>query len=110
MASRVGNMLFTSGIFGRDPVTDEMPESVEQQCINCLVNLRRVLDEAGAKATDVAQVAIYLKDNSARSHFNAPWVEMFPDEHSRPARHAHIVPGLNGAIQIQAIAVIEGKD
>jgi len=108
MASKVGNMLFTSGIFGRDPDTNELPESAEEQCANTLKNLARVLEKAGGKPGDVAQVSVYLKDNATRPLFNKPWVEMFPDEHSRPARHAHIVPGLAAAIQIAAIAVIEG--
>jgi len=110
MASRVGNMLFTSGIFGRDPDTNELPESAEEQCANCLKNLGRVLEKAGAKPGDVAQVSVYLKDNATRPLFNGPWLEMFPDEHSRPARHAHIVPGLAAAVQIQAIAVIQGRE
>jgi enamine deaminase RidA (YjgF/YER057c/UK114 family) len=108
MASKVGNMLFTSGIFGRDPETNELPAPAEEQCANCLRNLGRVLEKAGAQPSDVAQVAVYLKDNSTRPLFNVPWLEMFPDEHSRPARHAHIVPGLAAAVQIQAIAVIQG--
>ena len=108
MASKVGNMLFTSGIYGRDPDTNELPESPEEQCRNCLRALGRVLEKAGAVPSDVAQVSVYLKDNSTRPLFNVPWLEMFPDEHSRPARHAHIVPGLAAAVQIQAIAVIQG--
>ena len=50
MASKVGNMLFTSGIFGRDPDTNELPESAEEQCANCLKNLGRVLEKAGSEA------------------------------------------------------------
>jgi enamine deaminase RidA (YjgF/YER057c/UK114 family) len=109
MACRIGGYLFTSGIFGRDPVTAEMPESAEQQCANTLRNLANVLKKAGAEPGDVSNVAVYLKDNSTRPLFNAPWLEMFPDQPDRPSRHAHIVPGLAGAVQIQATAVIQSQ-
>ena len=48
------------------------------------------------------------KDNSVRPLVNKPWVEMFPDEANRPARHALIMPNLNFDLQIQARAVIQG--
>ena len=108
MACRVGNVLFTSGISGADPQTGEMPSSQEQQARNAFANLQRVLDKAGAVPGDVVYVSVMLKDNAYRELVNKPWVEMFPDEANRPARHALIMPNLNFDLQIQARAVIQG--
>jgi 2-iminobutanoate/2-iminopropanoate deaminase len=108
-ASRVGNMLFTSVIAGRDAATGKVPDSVEEQAENAFLILRNILVRAGASSGDVAFVTVFLKDNSSREHVNKPWVEMFPDEHSRPARHAIIDPDLGAALQIQAVAVIQGS-
>jgi 2-iminobutanoate/2-iminopropanoate deaminase len=109
MACRVGNMLFTSGISGADPATGQVPASQEQQAYNAFANLQHVLDKAGATPGDVVYIAVMLKDNAYRELVNKPWVEMFPDETDRPARHALIMPNLNFDLQIQARAVIQPK-
>ena len=48
MASRVGNLLFSSGISGRDQATGKAAETIEEQCGWCFKNLARVLDLGGA--------------------------------------------------------------
>jgi enamine deaminase RidA (YjgF/YER057c/UK114 family) len=80
-------MLFTSVIGGRDLVTGKVPDSAEEQARNVFKILQKVLDKFGATAGDVAMVHVFIKEPSVRALVNVPWVEMFPDEHSRPARH-----------------------
>jgi 2-iminobutanoate/2-iminopropanoate deaminase len=106
MAARAGNILYTSGVMGADPQTGQIPAAVEDQARNCFRNLATVLAKAGAKTTDVVKVTVYIKSNSNRQAVNPPWLEMFPDEHSRPARHQTVVETLNFDIQIEAMAVI----
>jgi 2-iminobutanoate/2-iminopropanoate deaminase len=107
-AARTGNMLYTSVIAGRDPETGKVPEDPAQQAVNAFAILRKILDTAGAAPGDVAMVNVYLKDNAYREHVNKPWVEMFPDEHSRPARHSFIDANFTG-VQIQAVAVVQPR-
>lgn len=107
-ASRVGNMLFTSVIAGRDAESGKVPDAPEEQAANAFKILRSILEKAGATPGDVAHVTVFLKDNSFRAHVNKPWVEMFPDEHSRPARHAIVDPNLGSALSIEAVAVVQG--
>ena len=108
MAARAGNILYTSGVMGADPQTGQIPPAVEEQARNCFRNLATVLAKAGAKTTDVVKVTVYIKSNNNRQAVNPPWLEMFPDEHSRPARHQTVVETLNFDIQIEAMAVIQG--
>ena len=108
MAARAGNILYTSGVMGADPQTGQIPPAVEEQARNCFRTLATVLAKAGAKTTDVVKVTVYIKSNNNRQAVNPPWLEMFPDEHSRPARHQTIVETLNFDIQIEAMAVIQG--
>ncbi|HLF76945.1 MAG TPA: RidA family protein [Dehalococcoidia bacterium] len=108
MAARAGNILYTSGIMGADPDTGQLPPTVEEQARNCFRNLRTVLEKAGAKTTDVVKLTVYIKSNNNRQAVNPAWLEMFPDEHSRPARHQTVVETLNFDIQIEAMAVIQG--
>src|SRR2546428_7257582 len=44
-----GNLVFTAGMVGVDPVSKKLPESVEEQTRQTLRNLRAALSAAGAK-------------------------------------------------------------
>jgi 2-iminobutanoate/2-iminopropanoate deaminase len=106
MATRVGNILYTSGIMGKSMETGEFPESVEDQARECFKNLAAILAKAGASADDVVKVTVFIKSNNTRQAVNPAWLEMFPDAHSRPARHQTVVETLNFDIQIEAMAVL----
>jgi 2-iminobutanoate/2-iminopropanoate deaminase len=108
MVTRVGNVVFTSGVMGSDPETGKMPESVEEQAANCFKNLVNALAKAGARPGDIGHVSVMLKSGSSRQAVNPPWLELVPDEHSRPTRHATVIENLNFAVQIEAIAVVQG--
>ncbi len=108
MASRVGNIVMTSGVMGADPATGEVPASLEEQAKNCFRNLENVLAKAGATKDDVVRVTVFIKSNANRQLVNPPWLEMFPDKNARPARHQTVVETLNFDIQIEATAVITG--
>jgi len=106
MAARIGNIIMTSGIPGADSATGDMPASLEEQAKNCFRNLENVLAKAGATPDDVLRVTVLIKSNENRQIVNPAWLEMFPDEHTRPARHQEVVETLNFDIQIEAMAVI----
>ncbi len=108
MGCRVGNMVFSSGIMGGDPATGEIPDDPQRQAELAFQNLRTFLEVAGAKPEHVGHITVYVKDNKYREVVNKPWLEMFPDEHSRPGRHA-VESNLarNMLIQLEVIAVVE---
>lgn len=109
-ACRVGNVLFTSVIGGRDPETGAAAASLEENAKNCFRTLAKVLAAAGAGPADVARVTVFLSDAAARPFLNAAWSEMFPDAASRPARHTILQEDAGGAaILIEAIAVIPDR-
>lgn len=107
VAVKIGNQVYTSAIGGRDPATGQMPETADAQAVQAFKNLRAILDAAGATPADVAHVTVFLKDNSYRDAVNGPWLEMFPDPHDRPARHA-TTGDLRGGmlVQLEVIAVL----
>ena len=108
MASRVGNLLFSSGISGRDANTGQPAATIEEQCAWCFRNMAKVLDLAGATMGDVGRVLVWMRDPATRPHFNNEWVKAFPDEHSRPARHVFF-DGHGPEVTMEIIAVIEPK-
>ena len=84
-ASRIGNILVSSLIRGVDPVTQEFPVTLEQQCAFMFQNVRRTVEAGGARVDDIIKVTFWMKSLS-RKAVNDEWVKMFPDAASRPAR------------------------
>ena len=76
MGSIIGNLMMTSGIFGMDPGTRKVPD-------------------------DIVKLVVWAKDKSFKDAMNREWLEMFPDEHSRPARHTMMYSGFSGNVLIQ---------
>jgi 2-iminobutanoate/2-iminopropanoate deaminase len=110
-ACRVGPFLITSGVSGKEPYTGKMPEGIEAQCERMFATVRQILEIAGARPEDVVKMNVWMKDRTQRSILNKPWLEMFPDEHSRPARHTFAAPDLPGAmlVQCEVFAIIAEK-
>lgn len=106
-ASRVGNMFFTGLIVGRDGDTGQVPEDAVDQARNCFKNLEKALVKAGGNMGDVAHVAALIKEESVRPKLNVAWLEVFPDEENRPARHTQVEPSMNTQVTIEVIAVIQ---
>lgn len=86
-ASLIGNILASGVIHGRDSRSDTIPATIEEQCALAFRHFRDIVEAAGGTTDDILRINFYLQDPSDRSALNAEWLRMFPDEHSRPARH-----------------------
>jgi enamine deaminase RidA (YjgF/YER057c/UK114 family) len=86
-ACRLGNMLMTGIITGTDPATGKLAETLEVQCANIFHHVRSIMTAAGGSTDDIIKMNVFMADRSRRDVLNAEWVKMFPDPHSRPARH-----------------------
>jgi enamine deaminase RidA (YjgF/YER057c/UK114 family) len=108
VATQIGPLVATSGVFGKDPNTGVIPPDIATQCALMFSNLRRILTAAGGTPEDILKMTVWVKDKSLRPHVNQKWLAMFPDEHSRPARHSLLNPDLPGAalVQCEILAVI----
>jgi enamine deaminase RidA (YjgF/YER057c/UK114 family) len=94
-ACRVGPLLESGSIQGNDPATGKPADTIEAQCRFMLDNVRRIVEAAGGGTQDIVKLTVWMKDRSQRPALNVPWLEMFPDAASRPARHAIIAPELD---------------
>lgn len=110
-ASRVGPFLASGGIFGKDPATGKVAEGVDAQCEQMFANVRKVLEVGGAAPEDVIKLNVWLKDMANRPVVNKYWVQMFPDPHSRPARHTFSTPDLREPLLVECeiMAVISDR-
>jgi 2-iminobutanoate/2-iminopropanoate deaminase len=106
-ACRIGNIVVTSAISGKGP-DGKFPAGIEAQCAQMFAHLRKALETAGAKPEHIIKLTVWLKDRAHRPIVNTHWLEMFPDPHSRPARHTFAAPDLGGDMlcQCEIMAVI----
>jgi enamine deaminase RidA (YjgF/YER057c/UK114 family) len=111
MGCIIGPFMMSSGIFGMEPETRKTPDAVESQCKLMFANIRRVMEVAGGSVDDIIKVVIWAKDKSFKEAVNKEWLAMFPDEHSRPARHTMMYQGFSGntLIQCEIVAVLSEK-
>jgi enamine deaminase RidA (YjgF/YER057c/UK114 family) len=105
--ARVGNLIFSSAIAGRDPETKKVPPDPDAQAELLFRNLRTFLEKAGCTPDNIGHMTVYLKEEQYRESINKEWLKMFPHEKNRPARHA-IRVDLRGEVlfQVEIIAVI----
>ncbi|MDO9482994.1 MAG: RidA family protein [Hydrogenophaga sp.] len=107
-AARVGQLLCTSAVSGKDPATGQLPADALTQVGNTFANLRAVLQAGGASLDDVVKFSVTIKDNAVREHLNAVWLACFPDPHDRPARHIVVQDLQHGMwLQIEVMAFVQ---
>lgn len=105
MGCRVGPVLMTSGVGGRDPKTGKTPEDADGQARNAFSNLKAVLAAGGLGLGDVVKITVYVVDDKYRNEINKYWEECYPDSHKRPARHTLVMPLRGVLLQLEAFAV-----
>ncbi len=106
--ARVGNVLCSSAIAGKDSATGRLPPDGETQVVHAFANLRALLQAGGATLADVVKLTVYLKDNRLRDAINVQWQDCFPDPHDRPARHILNYDLQHGMqLQLEVMAVIQ---
>ena len=107
-ATRVGDLLFISGIPGFD-ANGALPDGFEAQFANVVTNIRRVLDEAGATFRDLVKVNVLLTRASDVAAMNALYASAFGPA-PYPARTTCVVQALpdpNMLIEIEGVASLK---
>ena len=105
MGCRVGPILATSAVAGRDPKTGKLPADVDEQARHAFQNLKQVLSNGGLGFGDVVKLTVFVVDEAHREAINKYWLEAYPDPHKRPARHTITMPLRGVALQLEALAV-----
>ena len=110
-ASRKGPFVASGAISGMDPATGKVPEDLDAQCAQMFANVRRLIEAAGGSIDDIVKMTVWITDRSLREIMNRHWVAMFPDPHSRPARHTLTSRDFTAPMQIQCdlMAVVDGS-
>ena len=101
MGSRIGNIIYSSGISGRVS-GGENTDDLDKQAETMFKNMKAFMELAGGSLDDIIFVLLLLKDRETREYIDKHWVLTFPDPDSRPARHA-LRTELGGGQQMQSL-------
>jgi reactive intermediate/imine deaminase len=103
---RIDNLVILSGQIGVQPGTLTLVAGgIEAETRQTFENLRLTLEAHGMKLSDIVRVQVMLADMSEWQHFNAVYLEFFPD--AAPARSAFGANGLalGARVEIEVFAV-----
>lgn len=99
-----GNTLYVAGQQGRD-AQGKLTGDISLQTTNTLATIKKVVEEAGFKMTDIVSVTVFVASLDDVAKMNEVYKAVMPDP--KPARATVQVAGLIGGakIEISAIAV-----
>ena len=105
-ALKVGSFIFTSG-----QVSDDNVVGIRKQTLSVLGKIKKILNSAGIKITNIVKLTVYLKDINDFKEMNQAYLEFFMENNVKekfPARstiEAKLVRD-DLLIEIDAVAVI----
>jgi len=107
---RVGNLIFTAGQGGLDPVTGQVVSGgIKEQTARTLENLQAVLEAGGSSLAQAVKVTVFLKDMNDFAAMNAVYASYFEsDDDTLPARTTVEVARLprNLLVEIEVVAEV----
>ena len=107
VATCLGDLVFTAGQLGMDPVSGDLVRGgIEAETRQALSNLKNVLEAAGSSLNNVLKTTVFLRDINDFAAMNSVYAEFFTQNF--PARSAVQVAALpkGGAVEIEAVACL----
>src|SRR3954464_3309617 len=103
-----GGFVFCSGMAGGARPAGTIPDGIEAQTEQALVNLAAVLAEAGASMGDVVKTTIFYADVEDFGRLNEVYARHMPDPPPARSAPAHVRLPRGLLVSIEAIAVLPG--
>jgi reactive intermediate/imine deaminase len=105
-AVQTGNLVFTSGQLGMNPVSGELAAGVEAQAHQAFKNLEAILVAAGGSLANVVKFTLFLTDLSDFAKVNEIMAQYVPQPY--PARSTVGVASLpkGGLFEVEAVAQV----
>ncbi|GAK36128.1 RidA family protein [Bacteroides graminisolvens] len=103
-ATEAAGLVFVSGQLPIDAATGDMPEGIEAQARQSLLNIQHILEAAGLTMSHIVKTTVYLQDMSLFGSMNAVYATFFEGDY--PARAAFAVKALpkDALVEIECIA------
>ena len=103
-ATEAAGLVFVSGQLPIDAATGDMPEGIEAQARQSLLNIQHILEAAGLTMSHMVKTTVYLQDMSLFGSMNSVYATFFEGDY--PARAAFAVKALpkDALVEIECIA------
>lgn len=103
-ATEAAGLVFVSGQLPIDATTGDMPEGIEAQARQSLLNIQHILEAAGLTMSHIVKTTVYLQDMSLFAGMNSVYATFFEGDY--PARAAFAVKALpkDALVEIECIA------
>lgn len=103
-ATEAAGLVFVSGQLPIDAATGDMPEGIEAQARQALLNIQHILEAAGLTMSHIVKTTVYLQDMSLFAGMNSVYATFFEGDY--PARAAFAVKALpkDALVEIECIA------
>jgi 2-iminobutanoate/2-iminopropanoate deaminase len=88
--AKIGNIIRSSAISGRDPATGDFSDDPERQAAALFSNIRAFMEKAGGTPDQIIHVMLYVKELRFNEVLDREWVAMFPAADNRPARETTV--------------------
>ena len=100
----VGSMLFTSGQVPIDAETGQIPQGIEKQTEKSLLNIKGIIEAAGAGMNDIRKTTVFITDMNNFTAMNEVYKSFF-EEGTYPARSCVEVSRLpkDALVEIEAV-------
>ncbi|MGL5846680.1 MAG: RidA family protein [Aeromonas veronii] len=109
-ATRIGNILYTSGQIPLDPVSGDIAEGIEAQTLRSLQNVKAIVEAAGGEVCNIFKTTVFVSDLNDFAAVNQVYNDFFTEHDAMyPARSCVEVARLpkDVKIEIEAIAALE---
>ena len=87
LAVQRGDLLFTSGVMGKES-DGSIPADPGRQMELAFQHMITLAEMAGGDKDSIAHISVVLSDNVHRDHVNEVTIKHWPDANNRPARHS----------------------
>lgn len=105
-AIAAGGLVFCSGTVGIDPATGEVPDGIEAQTEQALLNLAAILAAAGSSMEDLVKTTIFYADVADFPVLNEVYGRHMPDPPPARSAPANVLLPRGLLVSIDAIAAV----
>ncbi len=106
-ATKIGNLIFTSGVIPVNPATGELPEGIDAQATQAFTSLKAVVEAGGSSMDKVVKTTVFIKNMEDFAKINEIYSKFFPTP--CPSRSCVEVTRLpkDVLLEIEAICYVE---
>jgi len=77
-ATKLGNLVFTSGVIPVNPETGVIPDGVEAQATQAFTSLKALVEESGSSMDRVMKTTVFIKNMNDFGKINEIYSKFFP--------------------------------